>query len=46
MGHDFKTPATGAVDLDGYAAIPPTPWGEDLPKGLADGGDNSMIILL
>ena len=21
----FKTPATGAVDLDGYAAIPPTP---------------------
>ena len=24
-GHGFKTPATGAVDLDGYAAIPPTP---------------------
>ena len=25
-----KTPATGAADLDGYAAIPPTPWGEVL----------------
>ena len=26
FGHDLKTPATGAVDLDGFAAIPPTPW--------------------
>ena len=22
-----ETPATGAADLDGFAAIPPTPWG-------------------
>ena len=24
-----ETPATGAADLDGYAAIPPTPWGSN-----------------
>ena len=30
LGHDFQTPATGAVDLDGFAAIPPTPWGKNV----------------
>ena len=25
-----ETPATGAADLDGFAAIPPTPWGTNV----------------
>ena len=34
LGHDFQTPATGAVDLDGFAAIPPTPWATTVSPGV------------